>query len=353
MNYSIEGFTFDQVSNEIMVKTAEANQTVIDTTIGDLIAGYQGGRTLVGNGNQFTLTPNGFSQLWVDRLGFPVRSADMLSPELQIAVATELAGKNSSSPVKVLASGGNVDAVLSAEYQPIPNSAIALMLDGALPSDSTVHRWNLSKDCRTLDLRVVSPTWKVALGGKRPDPGFAGLHIQNNELGAGSFVMKLCVARVACFNYVISSHVVIEQEHRWFSPKELMEAMATGIGRIPQYAEEVAEEMREWRKVPVHDPALAFERVGEVAGVPQYALNDATTFWKENGSEHNLFAVTQALAHGTKALVDVTGRRRVNWNVRNQLEEAIWTIGQTVREEGEEHWYTCPACHQHVEVEAD
>jgi hypothetical protein len=152
---------------------------------------------------------------------------------------------------------------------------------------------------------------------------------------------------------VVSSHVIIEQDHRWVSPRELLDALTGGIRRVPEYAAEVAAEMRGWRGIPVDDPVLTFQRIGERAGIPQYALNDAEEFWRNDGSEHNMFAVTQALAHGTKRLTEnIPQGGRLSWDRRNRLERAILQTGIEVREHGGVgELFACPACHRPLEAE--
>jgi hypothetical protein len=105
--------------------------------------------------------------------------------------------------------------------------------------------------------------------------------------------------------------------------------------------------MRAWRKVPIDDPVLAFERVQERGGIPQYAMADAREYWEENGSEHNLFQVMQALSHGLKRTTDNTPPRvRENWDRRSRLEEMIMQEALDVRDHGQQHWMECAACHQ-------
>jgi len=346
MHYNTSGWNFKQVQGEIILATQDHGKH--DSTLAQLVSAFRGGNEFQGDGFEWVLTPNGLGQFW-ERVGYPTRAAQMLSPALQMSIANELAGEK-DNPVTVLTSNNNeVDSILSAEYAPIANSTLAFLLGGVLPRDAMVHRWNLTKNNRILDLRIVAPeSWSVPLGNGRPDPGYGGLHITNDEIGGGAFSVKLTVARVACFNFVVSQHEIVHQAHRWFSPTELSDAISDGVRRVPEYAGEIATELRSWRKVPVESPELVFERIAETAGVPQYAMADARAYWREDGSEHNMFAVSQALTHGLKTLTD-SPRGRLSWERRMRLEEEVWNIGQHVREHGEGCFVKCPVCHREME----
>lgn len=212
MNYSIDGFTFAEVRDQILIDTEGQNHGFFETTLGELVGSYEGGVDIAGAEREYVLTHNGFNQFWT-RLGFPVAAVNKLSTELQQQVALEMAGEVPDTPLKVATSNGEIDAVLSGEYEPISNATLAIMLSTLLPEKSTVHRWNLHN--RSLDLRIVAPEWGVELSNNgASDPGWGGLHIYNNEIGSGAFTMKMVLARVACFNFVVSEHEVVRQQHR-------------------------------------------------------------------------------------------------------------------------------------------
>lgn len=348
MNYSIDGFTFAEVRDQILIDTEGQNHGFFETTLGELVGSYEGGVDIAGAEREYVLTHNGFNQFWT-RLGFPVAAVNKLSTELQQQVALEMAGEVPDTPLKVATSNGEIDAVLSGEYEPISNATLAIMLSTLLPEKSTVHRWNLHN--RSLDLRIVAPEWGVELSNNgASDPGWGGLHIYNNEIGSGAFTMKMVLARVACFNFVVSEHEVVRQQHRWHSPAELHASITEGIKQVPSFAGQIADDLRGWRETPVEHPTIAFTKVGERGGIPQYAMQDAQEWWKQDGEQHNLFAVMQAISYGVKRITD-SPRGRPSWDRRNQLESLVMQVGNHVQEHGEEAWHECPACHQAVEVE--
>jgi len=348
MNYSIDGFKFSDVRDEILLAAADNQMGFYETTLGDLASAYDGTH-VQGKEQQYTLTPTGFDNL-ASRIGFPKAALAQLSSDLKMRVVREKIEDKADVPIKVATSNDGIDAVFSAEYEPINNSQLSILLGTVLPEDAVVHRWAMGNDARRLDLRVVSPeSWPANLGNGRPDPGFGGLHITNDELGRAALSVNLVVARVVCLNYVVSQQQVLRQEHRWFSPTEFYAALTASIGNVPDYVEEVAAEMRGWHGVPVEDPVLTFSRVQEIAGVPQYAMDDAQEYWAGEGGEHNMFALVQAVSHGLKG-VSERGQPGPAWDRRNRIEAAILDIGTQAREHHAEHdtdWASeCLACHQ-------
>jgi len=353
MPYDVKkGWAYGEVMEKILAETATLNMGEFPTTLGQLVQGFNGVEELVGQDKTYVLTPTGLQTL-CERIDFPVGALKKLPQHLQVEAVRALAVGNEESPVVVQTTGDRVDSVHSGEYRPIRNAPLALLMSNLIPKNARVYRWDLSHGGRTLDMRILSADWEVNLGNGRPDPGYGGVHIINDELGGSSFRMVMCVARVLCLNYTLSTHELMSQQHRWFNPQELSDSIRTGIAKVPQFAEEVAAELRGYHKIPVADPILTLDRMGEINGVPQYALAEAKTFWQQNGAEHNWFAVDQAMKHGTKFLTDdLAPRRHANWDERNRLEQAMWDVGQQVREhDGVEQFFNCPVCHRPVETQ--
>lgn len=352
MNYNTAGWNFEQVRDEILVATQDRHN-FWETTLGEVVMGYDG-EVLRGSEQTYVLTENGLKGL-CERIDYPIGALKRLSPMLRSGVVAELASENHDVPVKLATSDDNIDAIFSGEYQPIANGTLVVMLDQLLPEDATVHRWNLTNNNRTLDLRVVArESWAVDLGNGRPDPGFGGIHIRNNELGKQALSVELAVARVGCMNYVISSKEVIRQAHRWFDANELAEEMRANMTRVHEYALAEAEEMRRWRDIPVEEPELVFRQIGQDGGIPRYVMDDAVDYWRAEGEKHNQFEVMQAIAHGLKQ-VNERNTRGNPWTQRNRLEKLVLSLGIENREYYDEHqhtvWEECVACHRPLEAQ--
>jgi hypothetical protein len=350
MNYNTEGWQFDEVRDQILLATAEAEHGFYESTLGDLATGYDGSGILTADG-PYVLTESGLKNL-CERIDYPQNALMKLPPELRQGVVRHMAAEKTDVPVKLATAEDQIESIFSAEYEPINNGKLAIILGHLLPEDATVHRWNLTRANRTLDLRVVCrDSWAVDLGNGQPDPGFGGLHITNDELGRGALKVSLAVARVGCMNFMISSQEVLRQEHRWFSPEELMAHMTEAVTHVHEYALQEATEMRAWRGIPVPEPGLVFTQVAERAGIPQYAMDSAAEYWQEDGENHNQFAVLQAVSHGLK---QVTERARGNpWKERNRIEELLLRVGAEsnahYQETGHTTWQECTACHRPLE----
>jgi hypothetical protein len=342
----------------------ESAQTAIDfdTTLGEFVAGLQSTKKVVSENGEFVLTSEGFNQLVKDRLTYPPSafSHKGLTEATKLSMLGDLVkGEKGLMPITVRTSKGpdgreQVDGIVSSHYSFFDNKTLAMTIlnmsnQGLLPD--TAQFMTLGIAPRAVDMRIVSGDWNFKLGENGHSQNFMGnLVINNQETGKGALGVRAAVTRWECLNSTIGSSI-FQMEHRYSDYNEFLNLLGQGVSHIRKYADEMMEQMNNFRSIQTASPMLIFAKVGEELGIPKYALEGVEEYWRDTGSGDTLYDVVQSVAAGVQQVTAVKGKRLPNWGERARIEERVWDLALRLREmhedgAGLDHYLECKTCHQ-------
>lgn len=285
----------------------------------------------------YALSPAGFKTLVRDRMGIPpnIFAHKSLSLDTKLGIIREVAKDMDDTEVRVRVTGNQISSIASAEYAIYDNSNIALELmrlqrDGNLPKGVEVMNSFVSKNGRSINIRLISPKdWDFKIGENGNTQPFLGnLVIHNDELSLGSFQARVAITRAACLNTTVGNSIFDAGGSRFASRDDFTRALGEATSHIKNYSQEMIEGMKSLQAISVQSPLLIFEKVAKDLKIPQYAIKDIRQYWEDNGNRNSVYDVVQAVSAGVR---DITNQRGQNWARRQSIEREIWNVGQAIR----------------------
>lgn len=342
----------------------ESAQSAVDydMSLAQFMAGLQSTKKVVSEQGEFVLSPEGFAQLVKDRLAFPLATFNHkgLSEDTKMNILHDLVrGEKGQMPVVVRTSKGadgkpRVDGIVSSKYSFFDNRALATSIlnlknQGLLPESAQFMTLGIAP--RAVDMRLVSSDWDFTLGENGKSQRFMGnLVINNQETGKGSLGVRAAVTRWECLNSTIGQSV-FQMDHRYADYGEFLNMLGQSVTHIHKYADEMLEQLANFRNIQTASPMLIFAKVGEELGIPKFAMEGVEAYWKDQGQGDTLYDVVQSIAAGVQQVTAVKGNRLPNWGERARIEERVWDLALRLQEmhldgPGIDHYPECDKCHQ-------
>lgn len=345
--------TFNETYQALMQQSGLGVRDYV-STVEQAVKAYSGGTTMQADTGSEQMTKSAAGQLF-RMVGLPVQVIDHFNdaPDLQVAMVQHRLAKlpDEKKAEQIICRGSvvgdnrtRIDAFLSQDYVPVSNMQLLMALREALGEiDARVHKSQIYQ--RQMHIRIVTPDWWHDLGGG--DPAYTALSVMNDEKGKGGVTIKVAVARVACFNYVVAEEPVFEHGHRWLDQSALLNGVQEGIARLNDAAAGVAGRLRDMRDTNVNDVAGMLTTMGNEMGLPSYSVEAAKQWWTDSGAIPNLFMVVQAIAFGTDKM---TSRKGFQWDRREYAEQQVFNMAKTFQETGRLELCSCPRCHRPMSV---
>lgn len=361
MTYYYKDITLLEAVNHISEQAMGNNDW--HTTIGSFVGGMVAPNKVKAEEGLITISKDGFQQLVVDRLGYTTSAFNHpgLSDRVKMDMLYDLAESKKDQEIKIRTSnsakGLMADAILSESYSIYDNRSLSGMLlqlqfHGALPQDTRVMTMALAPGGRYLDLRLRANSWDFEIDERnRLCPFLGNLLITNDERGKGKLEVRTAITRGPCLNTMIGQ-AVFSQVHRFAGKDDFYTTLGEGISHIGEYSKEMGDRLSRMIDISTDQPLLIFQKIGERLGVPQYALNKAEESWKDEGEEHTLYHIVQAVVRGTQELTFSTNKKRTpKWDDRAKIETDIWDEALMLAQMHEEglgmdHYLICDSCHQ-------
>ena len=337
--------TFKEIYPDMISQTTVG---VVDNqaTIGEILTGYKGGRTIATDGGDASMSGSAAEQLF-RMVGLDARTINKFDrhPDLQRAMLMAAAEDKGAGDKTVIARGAQkgsnltYHAFVTEDYLPVNNGQLITALHNELPDGARVHKASIRN--RELMLRIVHPDWYHDLGGG--DPALTAIVVRNSEIGQGALSVRTGVSRLACWNTVLSEHPVFEHNHRFLLYSDMERGFRDAIQRLQEVATVVAAALKAMKDVGVSDVQAMMRAMSGEMGLPSYVQEGAIEWWKANGEIPNLFSVAQALTFGVQKM---SGRKNPQWDRREQIEYQVYEMASTFSETGELKLCECPSCHR-------
>jgi hypothetical protein len=349
--------TIQEMADKVLA--ASAHKTDFRVGLHEFVAGMDDIATVNNGVDEYVLTPNGLKNLMKDRL--KINPVTVLHPDVNpanaLAVVRDIALAQENREIQVRCAGQNVEAIVSGEYSFFDNATIvtallSMQMQGDIPEDARVMSSYISRNARSLEVRLVAPEdWSFVIGENGSSANFNGnLVIANNEIAQGGFKAQVAITRNDCLNTTIGKSL-FDVTHRFAQYQEFYDALIKGVGQVKGWSEEMRDMLESYQAIPIESPMLIFERIGEELGVPKYAISSnkgqggAVEYWKGHGEGGTLYDVVQAVSAGARVMTDIaTTRREPKWEKRAATENGLWTLSEalhSMHNEGQqiEDWY--------------
>ena len=318
-------------------------------TLQEAIDAYHGGDTLIVDEEIRPIGRAAAEQLF-GMVGLNVKTIGELSghPDIQRAMAlAKLSDVEEEKRANVVLARGRqvdeeqrvIDSFITSGFMPPNNSEVLTRLGEVLPGDAQIHSAVIHG--RRMNLRVVSPSWTHDIG--HGDTAYSGLVIRNDELARTSTMVRVGVARVACFNWSILDEPVLEFSEGVMTWDVLGNVLQDAVGRLNSLAAGVVSTMRSFHDIEVEDVAGMLRVICGEQGLPQYVEDEALRWWEATGGHNSLFWTHQSVA---AAVSRMTSGKRQQWDRRERVEVQTYNMARSFAEQGRLEVCTCPRCHR-------
>jgi len=330
-----------------MVTRAGLGVVDYQSTIGNVLTGYAGGRVINAPEGPVEMSGSAAEQLF-KLVGLTPKVINEFGghPELQQAmVLAKLgdAGEKAKDEIvcrgRRVGSGTRLDAFLTEDYLPVSNSQILRALRNELPETVLVHRANIAD--RRMMLRLTDESWYHDIGhGRR---ALTALLVRNDEVGRGALSIRTGVTDVGCWNHTLAENPVFEHSHKFLLPAQVRQGIADAIGRLQEIAVVVAASLRAMHDVHVDDVRQMLKIMSGELGLPNYVETEAVSWWESNGAIPSLFFAQAAMTHGVQQM---TEGKRALWDRREEVEVQTFNMATSFAKNGELKVCECPKCHR-------